>query len=29
MFIYWTDHSNGNWFYAYHSLLEGPFDLEA
>ena len=29
LFIELIIYSNGNWLYAYHSLLEGSLDLEA
>jgi len=29
LFIELIIYSNGNWLYAYYSLLEGPLDLEA
>jgi len=28
LFVELIIHSNGNWLYAYHTLLEGPLDLE-
>jgi len=28
LFIELIIHSNGNWLYAHHTLLEGPLDLE-
>jgi len=28
LFIELIIHSNGNWLYAYHTLLEDPLDLE-